>query len=206
MPGGLEREKRRLRRELSAARRRLAPAAREAAGREVARRLAACAEFRGAARVALYAALPDELPTRPCFEAVRASGRTALLPCLRGERGLVFRALAAWEELRPGRYGVPEPPQGGLELAPAAGDLVLVPGVGFDSSGNRLGRGGGVYDAAFPPGTEGPLLFGVGFELQLVPRLPCGPHDRRMHAIVTERRLIRVAAGGGPGGARGEEP
>jgi 5-formyltetrahydrofolate cyclo-ligase len=78
--------------------------------------------------------------------------------------------------------------------------------VGFDSSGIRLGRGGGVYDAAFPPGTEGPLLFGVAFELQLVPRLPCGPHDRRMHAIVTERRLVRVAGCSGPGGGRGEEP
>jgi 5-formyltetrahydrofolate cyclo-ligase len=50
------------------------------------------------------------------------------------------------------------------------------------------------------------LLFGVAFELQLVPRLPCGPHDRRMHAIVTERRLLRVAGRSGPGGGGGEEP
>ena len=116
----------------------------------------------------------------------------ALLPRLEADRRLGFHPVERWEDLRPGRYGVLEPPEGGGVVQPGEGDLVLVPGVAFDAGGYRLGRGGGVYDAAFPPGTGSPLLFGVGFEFQVVGAVPHGPHDRSMDAIVTECSLRRV--------------
>lgn len=190
----LEVEKRRLRHEMAARRRAVRRDEAEAAGREVAARLAGCPAFRAARRVAFYAALPDELPTRAAFDAARERGCCALFPAVEGERWLVFRPLERWEDLRPGRYGVPEPPKQGPAVQPVQGDLVLVPAVAFDAEGHRLGRGGGCYDAAFPPGGSAPLLYGVGFEFQVVDGVPHGSHDRRMDAIVTER-IIRQMQG-----------
>jgi 5-formyltetrahydrofolate cyclo-ligase len=164
----------------------------EAAGRELAARLAGCPAFLAARRIALYAALPDELPTRMAFDAALERGCQALFPVVEGERRLVFRPLERWEELKPGRYGIPEPPKQGPALRPEEGDLVLVPGVAFDAEGQRLGRGGGYYDAAFPPGASGPLLYGVGFEFQVVDAVPHGSRDRRMDAIVTERTVRQM--------------
>jgi len=187
--------KRRLRREMRARRGEVPARAAAEAAREVARCVAATPEFGAAARVALYAALPDELPSRPCFDAVLGAGKTALLPCVEGER-LVFRKLERWEHLRPGRFGISEPPEGGPERAPGTGDLVLVPGVAFDARGHRLGRGGGYYDAAFPPGSGGPVLFGVGYAFQVLESVPHGSRDRGMDAIVTERGVHRASGVG----------
>jgi 5-formyltetrahydrofolate cyclo-ligase len=183
--GDLERAKQRLRQDLLRRRRGVTRETAEAAGRAVAQHLAGCEPFRTAASVALYAALPDELPTRPCFEALRARGAETLLP--RMERGaLVFRVVVHWEDLRAGRYGVLEPAPEAAERPPGRADLLLVPGVAFDARGNRLGRGGGHYDAALPPAGAGPPVFGLGYELQVVASVPHGSRDRRVDAIVTE--------------------
>jgi 5-formyltetrahydrofolate cyclo-ligase len=193
MAGSLGAAKARLRLEMERARGAVSAAEAAAAGRAVAARLAAWEPFRAAARVALYAAIAGELPTRACFDAVVASGREALLPRIGPGRRLVFAAARRWDELRPGRLGIPEPP-GAEAAALTRGDLVLVPGLAFDTSGQRLGRGGGHYDVTFPPG-GGPLLVGLAFERQVIASVPHGSHDRRMDAIVTECALRCVSRG-----------
>lgn len=197
MDGGLREDKSRIRRALLAQRRGLPRDRVERAGRVVADVLAGCAPFREARTVALYAALPDELPTRPSFEALRRRGARTLFPRLSGGRALVFCDVERWEDLRPGRYGVLEPPEGAELLSPRAAGLVLVPGVAFDRAGHRLGRGGGHYDATFPPAAPAPPLFGMAFALQLVAEVPHGADDRNMAAIVTECGVRVIEATGG---------
>jgi 5-formyltetrahydrofolate cyclo-ligase len=70
--------------------------------------------------------------------------------------------------------------------------LVLVPGVGFDSRGVRLGRGVGFYDRALAELRECGTVYAIGlsFECQVVPALPADPWDQRVDVIVTERRAI----------------
>lgn len=189
--GELEARKCALRSEMSALRR-ATPAARWLeAGRVVATSVVALPECRWAARVALYAALPDELPTRPLFDLLRQTGRSVLLPRTAGAR-LEFAPVERWEELRPGRYGVPEPPAACASLGLEAADLVVVPGVAFDARGNRLGRGGGFYDRTFARAAAGPVLCGAALELQLVDEVPHGPGDRAMDLLVTECAVRRT--------------
>lgn len=146
------------------------------------------ARLRSAVRVALYAALPDELPTRPLFEALRAEGRRCLLPRVRS-RDLEFVPVMNWDELLPAQLGIltPPPRRPAEDLRPQ--DLALVPGVAFDGAGRRLGRGGGFYDRAFADVSRSPLLVGVAYALQVVAEVPAGSRDRAVDAIVTERGL-----------------
>jgi 5-formyltetrahydrofolate cyclo-ligase len=175
--------KARLRAEMAERRKRLAPAEAARAAQAVAGRVRELPAFRRARVVALYAALADELPSRPLFEAVRAAGKEALLPRTDGD-SLAFCRVDAWEELVPGRYGVAEPPSGRAAVAPPG--LVIVPGVAFDRAGHRLGRGEGYYDRAFAAAETAGLLVGVGYAFQLLDKVPHGPHDRRMDGVVTD--------------------
>lgn len=183
-------EKRRLRRQMASRRRAIPAAQAQAAARSVARLVAEQPEYRSAARVALYASLPDELPTGPLFERCRGEGKQVLFPRLVAE-GLEFAAVEDPAMLQTGRFGVPEPGAARPRVELVAGDLVIVPGVAFDRSGNRLGRGGGSYDRAFPPDLPSPSRFGIAYAFQLVDEVPHGPDDRRVDAVVTEYGVFR---------------
>lgn len=112
---------------------------------------------------------------------------------MRPDGGLAFAACARWEELRPGRYGVCAPPPEAPDRPLGEGDLLLVPAVAFDRRGGRLGRGKGCYDRALA-GAEAALAVAVGYEFQLVETVPMEAHDRRVDALLTDRRWRRVAA------------
>ena len=76
----------------------------------------------------------------------------------------------------------------GGAVAPSP-DLVIVPGLAFDSRGARLGRGRGFYDRWL---NENPAVkaLGVCFKCQIVESVPTEPHDARVHAILTEEGFI----------------
>jgi 5-formyltetrahydrofolate cyclo-ligase len=81
-----------------------------------------------------------------------------------------------------GQFNIPEP-----TTEPYQGDidLILVPGVGFDKTGNRLGRGGGYYDKFIGRIGKKTLLVGVGYDFQLVEEIPANSWDKRLDYVVT---------------------
>lgn len=186
----VEEAKRRLRRAMQAQRRALGAGPRAVAGEAVARRVQATPEWSAAERVALYVALPDELPTDALLRAVLGSGRTLLLPRAVGT-GVEFAAQRDLGRLVRGRSGVAEPAPDAPAERLAPGDLVLAPGVAFDRGGGRLGRGIGAYDRALAAGPR-PPCFGLAFAFQLVDAVPVAPHDQRVDAVVTELEVVRV--------------
>jgi 5-formyltetrahydrofolate cyclo-ligase len=105
MSRNLAAAKRQLRGAIAERRQAVTPAAAQAAARAVADHLLADPRVCAAPRVALYAALPDELPTRPLFQGLGALGRVRLLPRIR-EGEVEFVAVESWGELRPGFFGV----------------------------------------------------------------------------------------------------
>lgn len=142
-----------------------------------------------AVRIAMYAALPDEIPTRPLFEALIRAGRPCLFPRTRSNGQLSFSCVERPSDLRPSRYGVEEPPATHEEVL-GGGDVVIVPGLAFARSGVRLGRGGGYYDRTFPvEGSAQPCLIGAVYADRIVESLPHASHDRAMDAIVTEQEF-----------------
>lgn len=98
----------------------------------------------------------------------------------------------AWGSLR-------YPAEGAPAVAPSEHGVILVPGVAFDRSGNRMGNGGGWYDRLLAglgrtgpdePADPTPLLIGVGHRFQLLERLETQPWDVPMHLVVTPDELI----------------
>ncbi len=146
------------------------------------------------------------LPTEPDLAAFHGhawkAGAQLAVPRLTGPGSMVFHRVPAdtlpppldapagtrpAPALRPGPHGLWEPDPVACPLVqPAEIDLALVPGLGFAPGGMRLGRGAGYYDrwlAALPART---LRIGIAFACQILPDLPAAPHDRPVHAIVTE--------------------
>ncbi len=157
-----------------------------------------CLEFvRAAAWVLCYAPLFDEPDIWPWVEqrlAVR--GRVALL---RFEAALGEYVPVEIEgrdgELSPGRFGVREPAASCLVVPWNRLDLVLVPGLAFDSSGGRLGRGRGFYDRVLTRAAT--TACGVAFEEQLFPEVPLEAHDVRLDCLVTPERFLSFSSSGG---------
>ena len=73
------------------------------------------------------------------------------------------------------------------EPDPRVPDVVLVPGLAFTRTGERLGQGGGWYDRFLPRVRPGCTAIGLAFDEQVVAELPTEPHDRRLDALVTDR-------------------
>ncbi len=142
-------------------------------------------EFQSAAAIALYNSVLNEVFTEQLFRAAYAAGKLISYPRVRGA-GLEFVRVAEVTDLAPGSFGVLEP-TGDQLLSSADLDLVVVPGVGFDRQGGRLGFGKGFYDRGLHGSQRPGCLVGLCFELQLLERLPAESHDVHMDIIITEK-------------------
>ncbi len=165
----------------------LPPEARLQASHALCQRLLTHSLFQKAKTVFLFAPLPSE----PSIEAIfQAKGiRTGVFPKVTAS-GLTWHSIGNWSDLQPRASKVPEPPDHAPEVKLAQADLILVPGVAFDSKGNRLGRGGGYYDrvlAELPPAVP---RIGLFFDCQELPELFTEPHDQPLTLILTESRIL----------------
>lgn len=133
----------------------------------------------------LYQPIGREMPVSRLVEAALAEGKRLALPrCER--RGVMHARLwdGAAESLVRSKFGILEPVPSAPVIPPVELDLVVIPGVGFDREGYRLGWGGGFYDR-YLPGVGGAKV-GIAFGVQIVDRLPREAHDVQLDGVVTE--------------------
>lgn len=104
---------------------------------------------------------------------------------------LQWRCWQWGDTLLSGRYGISEPPVTAERIAPTSADLMLVPAVGCDKSGNRLGYGGGFYDRCLAnPDLSQLITLGLIFNSALLETLPADRWDQPLHGICTETRSL----------------
>lgn len=182
--------------ELKAAVRRAAIEARRAvtdsAGRAalIAERLRRLDAYARARTICWYVGVRDEVPTLPMLERAVGEGRRAAAPWRAGERlelytisGMADLEVASFSLLEPAASVRADPAR---RVEPAEVDLFVVPGVAFDRHGGRLGYGRGYYDRLLSLARPDACMVGLAFEVQVVGRVPTGPHDVPMHAVVTD--------------------
>ncbi|HSW33033.1 MAG TPA: 5-formyltetrahydrofolate cyclo-ligase [Steroidobacteraceae bacterium] len=153
--------------------------------------------FRRGGRVALYLPLPGEVDLRSCLPDAWRCGAETYVPRIvsRRRRLMTFVALAPGSTARLNRYGIEEPVAATRCIGPVGLDVVLVPVVGYDRRGNRLGMGAGYYDRVLRRRLDPtrrwrrPRLVGVAFACQELDAIPASPWDVPLDLIVTERGL-----------------
>lgn len=182
--------KRALRRELRLRRASVSAAESARAARSATRHLTRLRCWQQAQRVGLYLAHGSELDTLALIAHAWMRHKQVFVPKIADNGLMQFVACTPHTPLRRNRHGVPEPAGRAVRLRLAALDLLLVPLVGFDAQGYRLGAGGGFYDRKLRRRLpQRPLCLGWALALQQIPAVPRDPWDQRLDGIVTERGL-----------------
>ncbi|MDL0438719.1 5-formyltetrahydrofolate cyclo-ligase [Stutzerimonas frequens] len=184
-----------LRRKLRHARRQLTPAQQRLAARRLYRQLTHHPQFRRARHIALYLPNDGEIDPRLLLQAAQRRGKATYLPVLNPwpRTRMVFQRIKPGERLRRNRFGILEPViRSSRQRRVWALDLLLMPLVGFDGNGGRLGMGGGFYDRslayrAMRKKSHKPTLLGLAHECQRVDRLPLESWDVALQATVTDQ-------------------
>lgn len=161
-------------------------------------RAAALPAFIGAGVVLLYMPIPRELDVGPLARAAFAAGKgVAVTRADWAGRTLTPVRIAAWDEpMAVNRHGIREPGPEAASVHLATVDLIIVPGLGFDANGGRLGRGAGFYDRLLARPDCRAVKVGIGLDAQVVGRVPMEGWDVPLDAVVTPTRTL-VAAGRG---------
>lgn len=151
---------------------------------EIYQKLTALPEYRYSQRIFAYYSVGREVDTHAILRHARAAGKTVLLPKV-FERGVMgFYPVSDPEALHPGAFGIPEPLGIFPPEKPQQGDLMLLPGLSFTLSGDRLGRGGGYYDRFLA--AHRMLCIGLCRRKMLSEVLPMERHDCRASLLVTD--------------------
>ncbi len=144
-------------------------------------------QFQNAQVIMLFMATEYEPDLQPLICLAQSLGKTVCVP-LCGDSGHMAAVVPHdWESLVSNSFGIEEPKENEYTVVdPQKIDLVLVPGMAFDSQCNRLGHGQGYYDRFLKRIRPDALKMGVCFETQVYKRIPADDMDIPMDLVVTD--------------------
>jgi 5-formyltetrahydrofolate cyclo-ligase len=140
--------------------------------------------------VAGYSPVRSECDPIPLMRSLAGRGAQLALPVVEPkDKSLSFAEWRQGEQLTAGPFGILQPRAGALDVEP---DIILVPLVGFDRAGHRIGYGVGYYDRALKGlrARRPVIAVGIGFAIQEIDAIVAGDHDERLDLVLTERELI----------------
>lgn len=197
---GLDAEKKAARATLRSLWRALTPESLAALSARICTGLMETPDWINARSVMLYASMPGEIDTSALAEAALKAGKAVSVPRTDWCGGVLQPVrIEDWKfadagARSPERAALPVPHESATPLAPSSLDLVIVPGLGFDAAGNRLGRGAGFYDRFLLENSLGARAIGLAPDRMILQRIPAGAMDAPVSTIVTESRVIRAGS------------
>lgn len=145
-------------------------------------RLKGNAVFKNAETILMYYSLADEVDTHGIIDMLAENGKTVLLPAVLDDGNMEIRRYAGPGSLKHGSFSIMEPTGEAFEEYEAI-DVAIIPGVGFDMNGNRLGRGKGYYDR-FLARIPHAYKIGICFDFQKLAEVPVEDTDIRMDEVI----------------------
>ena len=140
--------------------------------------------------VCSYLPYQGEIDPEPAVSVLRKWGWRTALPVIGPRASMTFVEWAPGDALSKNKYGIAEPV--GPPISPTNIGVMLIPGVGFDRYGSRVGHGVGFYDRFLEPFRDEvqPLRIGVAHDIQIAKLLRPEPWDVPMHLVVTDRQIV----------------
>ena len=190
-----------LRKQMLQLRSQLKPKFLENSAKRMGGQIAALPAFRDAELVMLYHSFKNEAGTHPLLQYCFNTNKKVVLPqVVKADASEPASApeLKAWlvpgpDALISGAMGILEPdPLLCKPVDPSLIDLIIVPGIAFDSMGGRIGYGKGYYDRFLPQLRADVPKLGLAYDFQVLPRVPQDEFDIRMDAIVTEKGILTM--------------
>ena len=172
-----------LRREMKTARTEYS--GRELSSKKISERILKSDFYKRADFICMYMPSFGEADISEIFSDCLKSGKKVCVPVVVSDSELALSL--ADGRFKKGRYGISEP-ENPQYVSFSSPNLILVPGLAFDRSGNRLGFGKGYYDR-FLAHADG-LKVGVCYGFQLIKKLPAGEHDISVDAVITEDETL----------------
>ena len=181
-----------LRTQLKAARRLVDSQLQQEAADFAARAIVQLPEWSSARCLASYLPINGEFDPSPIDKAARDQDMTVVYPRIVSPGILEFSQWSPGETLNTVQHGLQQPSETATAQSPSDIDIVLVPLVGWDTQGGRLGYGGGYYDRVLT--AMNALTIGLGFECQQVKAVPREKHDQLLKVVVSEKQLYRFSS------------
>lgn len=180
------------RKNLLAKRRALMKEQREIYSAKIIEEIISCSEYQKARVCFLFASMPDEIQTKELILDAFKAGKRVCLPYITSTENKTMEAAEIYslDELVVGAYNILSVDENKLRLVePKDIDFVLVPGVGFDRNGYRLGMGGGYYDRYLQRTINADWIAGI-YHCQLVDEIVKDIYDAQVAKIFTELEVI----------------
>ena len=179
-----------LRKKSRAARTAMTANERHAASLRIADTVVHSSWFRRATLLACYLPTEEEVDTWLIIERAWRMKKRIFAPVIEKKSVMQFRELTPESDLLTSQFGLSEP-RDGKTIDPRELDLVITPGIAFDTIGNRIGMGGGYFDRTFSFLKHRkillhPKLIGVAFACQRVDKIAANPWDVRVFSVIDE--------------------
>ncbi len=187
-----------LRDRLRARRRALSAPLRIVAALQAAAHLARAGWFQASEHIACYLASGEEFATGSLIDTIFQHDKKCYLPVVQtlSPSPLLFARYRQDDPLQLNRYGLWEPVSHAECIVPRELDMVLLPLVGFDAAGHRLGMGAGYYDKTFAflhePSVAQCKMVGVGFACQEIEAIVADAWDVPLAGVLTERGISYI--------------
>jgi 5-formyltetrahydrofolate cyclo-ligase len=156
---------------------------------EIQQRFTNSYEFNHVKILASYFPTGSEVRTEKIISAALKSNRLVALPRTEGE-DIKFYQIFLSTNLIAGRFGIKEPPISSNSFVSDDIDLLLVPGILFDTRGYRIGYGYGYYDKFIAKKKKSTLSVGLAYECQMCEEIPRSNYDQKINILVTEKRML----------------
>ncbi|NIP31969.1 MAG: 5-formyltetrahydrofolate cyclo-ligase [Candidatus Dadabacteria bacterium] len=144
--------------------------------------------FLKSSNIGIYFPVNNEVDTNSIFSKCVELNKKVFYPKVTGN-DLVFYNVRKLNDLSPCYHDIPEPSNQESKINKDGLDLILVPGLCFDRSGNRLGYGKGFYDRFLKDLTR-TMIVGLAFEFQVLDNIPFSEEDIKVENIITESGVI----------------
>jgi 5-formyltetrahydrofolate cyclo-ligase len=139
--------------------------------------------------ILFYISYNNEVFTHKMIKESIKNNKKVIIP-VSYKKKLLLSKLEKWEDLEEGAFNILEPKRNCFKKFNIKDvELILVPGIGFDENGNRIGHGYGYYDNLLIK-TKNSTNIGLAFECQIVNVIPVNKHDLPVDKIITEKRII----------------